>query len=497
MTNKISWYLMLVVVMLTSLPTLVSCNKDSDDDDTYTYSTSNQTTLITAFGLQTDADVLDNLDSVYFTVDYDKGQIYNADSLPVGTDITGLKVKINFLNTVSSAMFSINGATVQSDTTIEYTSAMTTKLDFTGKTLLTVTSANKQQVKVYDIKVLVHKVNPDSLAWPQSWRRDLPGYDGNVKTHKVVKMGDTYIALASQGTEYRLLAAADPGQGTWQQSVVSLPFTPQVSTLTATDDALYMLADDGMLYTSPDGMTWTSCGVQWQGLLGVYDNRVLGLMGSSDGYYHDEYPRTEGFIPSQIEEGFPVRGTSNMIQSDATWALSPQAMLVGGYDANGKLTNNVWGYDGLHWGRINSTTGGNLPAVSDATLFSYYTYKELPGVRRYGRQETWYLMGGKLTNGTLNGKIYLSNNKGISWAEGDSTLSQASYMPKFYGAQALVGTMTRSVDAASMMPRRVATPVTTWECPCIYLFGGYNSQGELLPYVWRGVYIRLSNYPLY
>jgi hypothetical protein len=39
--------------------------------------------------------------------------------------------------------------------------------------------------------------------------------------------------------------------------------------------------------------------------------------------------------------------------------------------------------------------------------------------------------------------------------------------------------------------------VESWECPYIYLFGGYNDQGALLPYVWRGVYNRLTNYPLY
>ena len=36
-----------------------------------------------------------------------------------------------------------------------------------------------------------------------------------------------------------------------------------------------------------------------------------------------------------------------------------------------------------------------------------------------------------------------------------------------------------------------------WDCPFIYLFGGYNEQGTLLPNVWRGVYIRMTNTPVY
>ena len=101
--NRASLYLVLMVAMLfTSLPALVSCNKDKDDDNsTYSYSESEQTTLVTGFALQADADVLASLDSVHFTIDYNNGLIYNADSLPVGTDISALKVTVDFLNTVN------------------------------------------------------------------------------------------------------------------------------------------------------------------------------------------------------------------------------------------------------------------------------------------------------------------------------------------------------------------------------------------------------------
>ena len=156
----------MVAMLFTSLPALVSCNKDKDDDNsTYSYSESEQTTLVTGFALQADADVLASLDSVHFTIDYNNGLIYNADSLPVGTDISALKVTVDFLNTVSSAVFSITGATVQADTTITYTSQMSKSLDFTGNTKLTVTSADESQVKDYEVKVLVHKMNPDSLMY--------------------------------------------------------------------------------------------------------------------------------------------------------------------------------------------------------------------------------------------------------------------------------------------------------------------------------------------
>ena len=104
-------------------------------------------------------------------------------------------------------------------------------------------------------------------------------------------------------------------------------------------------------------------------------------------------------------------------------------------------------------------------------------------------------MGGRLADGTLNDKIYLSSTQGITWTVGDSTIAQSPYMPAFYGAQAFVESM--DMTQSNGAPRRVPSAITTWSCPFIYLFGGFNDQNQLLPNVWRGVYIRMTNYPVY
>jgi hypothetical protein len=70
-------------------------------------------------------------------------------------------------------------------------------------------------------------------------------------------------------------------------------------------------------------------------------------------------------------------------------------------------------------------------------------------------------------------------------------------MPKLYGAQALVDSELLSVGGPNHMPGRVKALVTSWDCPYIYLFGGYNSEDELLPWMWCGVYNRLTNTPIY
>ena len=184
-----------------------------------------------------------------------------------------------------------------------------------------------------------------------------------------------------------------------------------------------------------------------------------------------------------------------MIVSENDWSVAAQAMIVGGVDSEGHMLSSTWGYDGTHWGKISSIHSKDLPAVADATVFPYYTYKTLDGVRRYGKQPTWFLMGGRLADGKLNDEIYLSTTQGITWVKSDTTLSQAAYMPAFYGAQAFV--CQETMTAANRVPSRVKTAITEWECPFIYLFGGYNDQGVLMPNVWRGVYIRMTNCPVY
>ena len=377
---------------------------------------------------------------------------------------------------------------------------MTKSLDFTGKTVLTVTSYDETLVKDYEVKVLVHQVNPDSLVWPMSWRRDLPGYADGAKVQKTVKLDGVYYSLAYDGTKSMLMSATSPNQGTWDKQVSMTPSTPDISSLTAVEgEGLCLLSTDGMLYYSTDGVSWidSGSGMKWHTLLGAYDGRVLGIVEGDDGYYHDEFPRPDGFTPTPVEEGFPVAHSSDMIVTDNDWTVSQQAIIVGGVDSEGKVLNNVWGYDGNAWGKINSIHSSSLPAIADATLFPYYTYKALSGVRHYGLQATWYLMGGKLADGKLNSNIYLSNTQGITWAEADSTITQATHITPFYGAQAFVVSETLTANAASNMPRRVSSAGATWECPFIYLFGGYNGEGTLLPYVWRGVYIRMTNSPVY
>ena len=104
-------------------------------------------------------------------------------------------------------------------------------------------------------------------------------------------------------------------------------------------------------------------------------------------------------------------------------------------------------------------------------------------------------MGRRKSDGSLNNDIYLSNTQGITWFKGDTTMVQAGFMPKFYGAQAFV--CEETLQAPHHAPSYIKGVVTSWPCPFLYLYGGYGEDNALLPNVWRGVYNRLTNVPVY
>ncbi|MBR6283479.1 MAG: hypothetical protein IKR25_04195 [Muribaculaceae bacterium] len=480
MNNARTIYALLLAVLLAGS---VSCKKDKESNDSYVYTTSTSSTLVSSFALQANSDVMDGLDSVFFTIDPERNVIYNADSLPVGTNISSLKVTMGFRSTVSKALFRVQDAN-RVITEYEYKSTSSDTLDFRYGVTLTITSADGLAVKVYDVKVNVHQVEPDSLVWPLSARRNLPGAADDNYALGTAAFNGQYWCLLHNKTGYAMSHAATPMEP-WTTTTLGSGFTPQPATLAATSTALWVLDDAGQLLTSSDGVAWAAVsGVKWANLIGNYENRLLGLVAGADGtLQYDEYPRRDGYTPMPIDASFPVKGFSQLLTTTGAWAVAPQAVLVGGLKADGKPSNLAWAYDGEHWAVISSSSSA-LPALEAPTLISYFTHTINTANLKVSRRESWLVMGGRLKDGTISTDTYVSNNHGITWARGASSLKQSPVMPPFYGARAIVYNQPMAQGAVH------------WECPYIYIFGGYDSQGKLLNNIWQGVLPRMTFKPL-
>lgn len=485
-----------------------SCNdKNSGNDDEPITVSAN--TLVSNFNLLQDDSIMAMLDSVKFTVDVNRRVIYNADSLPKGTKINRLLASITFAESTSTGEISISGATTMNDTTFTYNSSASDSIDFTGKVYLTVTAADNISSKRYELKVNVHQMEADSLYWNQLARRNLPANSMEVDDQKTVEKGGVFYCLVKSRSSYTLSTTDNPGESAWTVNKVSFRFTPIVSSLCATDDALYILADDRTLYRSADnGATWTSTRRSFNSLIAGYGTQLLAISSQNGVYYHDGYPAIEKV---EIDKDFPVDGFSQAGSYSSDWGTSEQIFIIGGIRQDGTPTGHLWGYDGQNWQRLSEKS---VPALSGMTLIPYFNY--LQEDFEYEKYPVLLAMGGRDINGELSKKVYISYDNGINWRLGDDLLQLPDYISEFYGAQAFVAesTMTVQTRAAGswtpiesrrlpfwwqidgMQQTRASQPVTSWECPFIYVFGGYNANGSLQNNIWKGVINRLTFKPI-
>lgn len=132
---------------------LGACNAEKSDEPAYEPALS---VAVQGFSLTANSKVMANLDSVFFSIDLDHAVIFNADSLPVGTNINKLVPKITFPAAVSKAEIKMSGGTTRTGI-VNYKTSPTDSIDFTGDVTLTLSTEDGALSKTYTLKVNVHK----------------------------------------------------------------------------------------------------------------------------------------------------------------------------------------------------------------------------------------------------------------------------------------------------------------------------------------------------
>lgn len=502
MIKKSIIYMIAVAIMTLAV---TSCNQDVVTEEEVLSSSAQ----VKSFSLKADKKVLENLDRIYFTIDLNNSRIYNADSMPYGTDIRKLLPSLSVASS-SSIEFIISGAKLHSDTTYNYLSNPNDTIDFSGKTILRVVSADEKTTRDYQVFINVHQMKPDSLYWNETAKSELPTTIASPTAQKAIEYDGKVICLAQGDGKYTWASTENPGLNNWEIKDVTFPFTPDVESLAASTDAIYMLDTDGNLYSSTDATTWNPCGQKWHSILGQYMASVVGVESRSDGYYHAQYPASSNFSSTKIEADFPIDGTSQLVEYSNEWSQASQAIMTGGLKADGTPTSATWGFDGRNWGKISES---KLPALSGMTLFPYFGYRTNTTKWTVTKATIWVAMGGRDAQGKAQREVYYSYDSGVNWKTSDYLMQLPEYIPDFYDAQALIFTeviASRGFSAWQEMPSkalpgcwdinkafsRASRPITEWECPYIYLFGGKDSNGNTYDTVWRGVINRLTFKPL-
>lgn len=397
---KIRKIYFLVLLLLGVL--LGACKDEQTEFDKSGYTDA----LVTSFQLTRNDSVASNLQNLFFTIDHYGeldgegnlvGQIYNADSLPVGTATDKLLAEIGFSGPSKVTLYTVSD-------TLEYSS--TDSLNFTEPVRMEVIAGDEKTTKYYMIKVNVHQQYGDSIHWHLYVENPLNDVV-NPTAERAVAFGSAifwYVA-GSEGVSLYTSGVADLQR--WSKQAITIPtgVNVELQTLREMSGKLYMVSTEGALLVSGDGYTWSVASTQYsyknligslQGVEAAADRLVAIVEQEGAHYFANSTDGLTWTLSGLLDTRFPVTGYSDAVQYFA--GTLQRMVIVGGRMSNGTLSSSTWAWDGVNaWQEI---TQRNLLPTEGAALISYEHDSRYSGT-------FWMLISGA--------NIYYSPNKGITW----------------------------------------------------------------------------------
>lgn len=332
--------------------------------------------------------------------DAETALIYNADSLPVNTPLT--KVKVNFSTSGGVTYVNKNGK----DTI--YTS--TDSLDFTNPVKFTTYAYNSDGSivkKLYKISFNVHKQDPDSLNWGTQ-----PFYTGTGLTGKqksLIFNNQAFVFTDDGSAQIKVTSSAVSSGKNWAslQTISGISGKADYSSVTLFKNNLYIVAG-GSVYVSGNGTDWSKNN-------GLSDN-VTTLLTSFNGFLTgiktvgtdskfcvttDEQTWTIG---ETVPSDFPTANISATSYTLRTNSNIHKAILMGdnpSLGANDTIAVPWSTFDGKEWIDQSASTG-YCPKTSKSNMsIIYYNNK-------------FYAFGGK---GSTGFNAFYVSEEGRIWKE--------------------------------------------------------------------------------
>ena len=160
-----------------------------------------------------------------FVIDQVKGQIYNADSLPMGTDIS--KVVVN-IQTEGYYVFIEAG---ENDSIWSETDS----LDFTKPVQFKVLSEMSTFGQIYTAQINVHQQNPDTMGWTKL----TSNLSTEIEAQKAVYVNNSIFVFADGETQVTVTSTQDGKEWTALQPI-DLTVKADYSTAMVWNEKIYM-----------------------------------------------------------------------------------------------------------------------------------------------------------------------------------------------------------------------------------------------------------------
>lgn len=377
---------------------LVGCN-----DDTYSSETSGECiiTNVTLGSLKcyrtTTASTGE--DSVYkvtvtgsrypMTIDHTNLRIFNADSLPVGTDVR----KIVFSQFATSATMSIRSLNTGQDTTFVYSDST----DFSQPRLVTTYATDGESRKHYTVEIRCHKEEGDSTTWVKRAREVEILKSATLK--RAFYVDGTIYAFALIDGKPQRLKAQPQSTDTWQATDIS-DAGLDLTTIVEHNGTFYALTD-GKLAISTDGANWNSDtttlpdGVTaFTALITAGTKHIAAIAGTAI-YSTTDQGATWTADEMDTDDVIPTTSVAGLTIPSITDNTYEDLMLIGTQNGEAKLWKRAIDLTGgrtYRWVYYPaSTSQNNCPALTNPQLLRYDNASLLTGTSAAGRPDSLYM----------------------------------------------------------------------------------------------------------
>lgn len=421
------------VILFSAMILMASCLSDDNNYEMTYYGD----TAITSFSLGTlnrylttksKTEVDENgqpKDSVYkvsvagsaykFYIDQLKREIYNPDSLPVGTDAAHVICNVGSKN---AGIVVINYPDAEGNDSLVYQNSEDS-VDLSEPREFRVYSTGAVAYRSYKVSVNVHKEDPDSFRW------SMRGADSRftaMKDMRAVALGGRMLLFGTDGTATSVYSTDASDGASWTRLETNVTLGADVCAGVAEQGGLLFAVSGGRLIVSADGQTWED-GTMINGeapelrrMLGsssrklyamTADGRVASSMQNGVAWEYDDVAGDADMLPSEdITIGcFPLAGVKD---AERVVMAGNRDAVAFGADTAAVVWNKTEEY------RQGSERHAWIPCNED----NKYRLPRMAGVRILAYGDVLVAIGGSglgASTAKAFSQIYVSRDYGLTW----------------------------------------------------------------------------------
>ena len=325
-----------------------------------------------------------------FIIDQVKREIYNADSLPKGTDIS--KVVVN----IASEGYYIFVEAGDNDTIWSSSDS----LDFTNPIKFKVLSEMNTFGNIYTAQINVHQQEPEIMSWTK-----LANLGTGFKAPKAVYANENIYVFTEGENQVSVTSTTDGKEWTSLQTI-DIPTKADYNSAIEWAGKVYILADKA-LYSSENGINWTKIETEqtFNALIASCKNKIIGI--DNDNHYIESADAINWEQHQVMPANFPKAPFTSAAYALTTNASMERIVLMGNNPIEQDTTNVVWGQiDNEHeWAALTYENNKELcPKFENPTIIRY--------------NNKLYAFGGPAKDGMeihAFKQFYTSKDNGISW----------------------------------------------------------------------------------